>query len=131
MALFSGLSRVSTVPAGNCANASLVGAKTVNGPLLLSVSTRPAALTAATRVVWSVEFIALETIVLVGDIDAPPTIGFSLIICAKAAELPIVRAAAAIMIAKYFFIPSLPLLLENCELLSDIRGVGKIGFSVC
>lgn len=31
--LFSGLSRFSTVPAGSFANASLVGAKTVNGPL--------------------------------------------------------------------------------------------------
>src|SRR5437016_5751539 len=109
MALFSGLSRVSTVPAGNCANASLVGAKTVNGPLLLSVSTKPAALTAAIRVVWSAEFIALKTIVLVGYIAAPPTIGFSLIICAEAAELPNVRAAAAIIIPKNFFI--LPLLL--------------------
>src|SRR4030088_1821941 len=111
MALFSGLSNVSTVPAGNCANASLVGAKTVNGPLLWSVSTRPAALTAATRVVWSAEFIALPTIVFVGYIAAPPTMGFSLIICAKAVELPIVSDAAAIIIAKNFFIRSLLLLL--------------------
>ncbi len=51
VALFSGLTSVSTVPAGSAANASLVGAKTVNGPGLLSVSTRPAALTAATSVV--------------------------------------------------------------------------------
>ena len=32
MALFSGLSSVSTVPAGSLANAALVGANTVNGP---------------------------------------------------------------------------------------------------
>ncbi len=51
VALFSGLTRLSTVPAGSFANASLVGAKTVKGPLLDSVSTSPAALTAATRVV--------------------------------------------------------------------------------
>ncbi|MNR63499.1 hypothetical protein D3C85_1858320 [compost metagenome] len=51
IALFSGFTRLSTVPAGNLANAALVGAKTVNGPLLCNVSTRPAALTAATSVV--------------------------------------------------------------------------------
>src|SRR5512139_3636427 len=48
--LFSGLSRLSTVPAGSLANAASVGAKTVNGPLPWRVSTRPAAFTAATRV---------------------------------------------------------------------------------
>ena len=42
-ALFSGLSSVSSVPAGSLANASSVGAKTVNGPLPFSVSTRSAA----------------------------------------------------------------------------------------
>src|SRR6267154_3868327 len=100
MALFSGLSNISTVPAGKCANASLVGAKTVNGPLPLSVSTSPAALTAATRVVWSAEFTALATIVLLAYIAAPPTIGLSFIIWANAAEPPNVKAAAAIIIAK-------------------------------
>src|SRR5688572_4441320 len=40
----------STVPAGNFAKAASVGAKTVNGPAPCSVSARPAALTAATRV---------------------------------------------------------------------------------
>ena len=76
VALFSGLTSVSTVPAGSCAKAALVGAKTVNGPLPDSVSTRPAALTAATSVVWSFELTALATIVLVGYIAAPPTVGF-------------------------------------------------------
>src|SRR3569623_1262375 len=65
---------VSTVPAGSFANASLVGAKTVNGPFPDSVSTRPAAFTAATSVVWSFEFIAFSTMVLLGYIAAPPTI---------------------------------------------------------
>ena len=37
------------MPAGSLAKASLVGAKTVNGPGPLRVSTRPAALTAATK----------------------------------------------------------------------------------
>ena len=51
--LFSGLSRVSTVPAGKALKASFVGANTVNGPLPSRVSTNPAAFTAATSVVWS------------------------------------------------------------------------------
>jgi hypothetical protein len=42
---------MSTVPDGRLPNAALVGAKTVNGPAPWSVSTRPAALTAATSVV--------------------------------------------------------------------------------
>ncbi len=50
LALFSGLSRVSSVPAGSLAKASSVGANTVNGPGPFSVSTSPAAFTAATRV---------------------------------------------------------------------------------
>src|SRR3954471_19309395 len=74
MGLFSGLSKVSTVPAGSAANAALVGAKTVNGPGPLSVSTRPAAFTAATSVVWSLELTALSMMSLVGYIGAPPTI---------------------------------------------------------
>ena len=40
-----------TVPSGSILNASSVGAKTVKGPALSSVSTSPAAFTAATRVV--------------------------------------------------------------------------------
>ena len=51
LALFSGFTNVSTVPAGSLANAELTGAKMVNGPGPLSVSTRPAAETAATNVV--------------------------------------------------------------------------------
>jgi len=51
VALFSGFTSVSTVPAGSLAKAALVGAKTVNGPGPDSVSTSPAAFTAATSVV--------------------------------------------------------------------------------
>ncbi len=60
---------------GSLAKASLVGAKTVNGPGELRVSTRPAALTAATRVVWMGELTAFSTMVLVGYMAAPPTMG--------------------------------------------------------
>ena len=52
------LSRLSTVPVGSFANGALVGANTVKGPGPCSVSTRPAAFTAATSVVWSFEFTA-------------------------------------------------------------------------
>ena len=44
------LRRLSTVPAGNLANASSVGAKTVNGPAPLRVSTSFAAVSAAASV---------------------------------------------------------------------------------
>src|SRR5579871_3252702 len=64
---------MSTVPAGSLAKASLVGANTVNGPGPDSVSTRPAAFTAATRVVWSFELTAFWTIFFDGYIGAPPT----------------------------------------------------------
>src|SRR5205085_8552853 len=50
------------------------GANTVNGPGLFNVSTRPAAFTAATSVVWSFDFTALSTMSLDGYIGAPPTI---------------------------------------------------------
>ena len=55
-------------------NAELVGANTVKGPLPSSVSTRPAAFTAATSVVWSLEFTAFWMMFLEGNIAAPPTI---------------------------------------------------------
>ena len=74
VALLSGFTRVSTVPAGSLPNAALVGANTVNGPLLCRVSTRPAAFTAATSVVWSLELTAFSTMFFEGNIAAPPTI---------------------------------------------------------
>ena len=73
VALFSGLSKVATVPAGSASNAALVGAKTVKGPGVFKVSTRPAALTAATNVVWSFELTALSMMSLLGSMAAPPT----------------------------------------------------------
>ena len=60
---------------GELAKASSVGAKTVKGPGLLRVSTKPPALTAATRVLWIGELTAFSTMVLVGYISAPPTVG--------------------------------------------------------
>src|ERR1700749_4166363 len=74
LSLFSGLSSVSTVPAGSLLNASFVGANTVKGPGDSSVGTSPAAFTAATSVVWSFELTAFCTMVFDGYIAAPPTI---------------------------------------------------------
>ena len=91
-ALFSGISSESTAPAGSSAKAALVGANTVKGPAPFSVSTRPAALTAATRVVWSFELTALATIVLLGYMAAPPTIGLDMDMAKAAGEA--VRPAA-------------------------------------
>src|SRR5580704_10790091 len=91
MSRFSGFSRLSTVPAGSLAKASLVGAKTVNGPGPSRVSTRPAAFTAATSVVWSCELSAFSTIFFVGNMAAPPTIGSS---WAKALEAEVASATA-------------------------------------
>src|SRR5262249_11364403 len=73
-ALFSGFSRVSTVPAGSLLNAALVGANTVKGPSPDNVSTRPAAFTAATSVVWSFELTAFWMMFFDGYIGAPPTV---------------------------------------------------------
>src|SRR5437868_11593022 len=97
MSLFSGLSSMSTVPAGSLAKASWVGAKTVNGPGLFSVSTRPAAFTAATRVVWSAELTALSTMSLVGYIAAPPTMGL------PAKAIDVAKAHSAIRAKNLFF----------------------------
>ena len=61
LSLFSGLSSVSTVPAGSLSKAAFTGANTVNGPALASEFTRSAALSAATSVVWSFEPSATRT----------------------------------------------------------------------
>src|SRR5215813_2029764 len=97
VALFSGLSRLSTVPAGNLAKASLVGANTVNGPGPESVSTKPAAFTAATSVVWSFEFTAFWMMFFDGYIGAPPTLTvFSdMVSAASGAAVPTANARAA------------------------------------
>ena len=62
------------MPAGSLAKASLVGANTVNGSGPDSVSTSPAALTAATSVVWSFELTAFWMMFFDGYIGAPPTL---------------------------------------------------------
>ena len=61
------------MPAGSLAKAALVGANTVNGPGLDRVPARPAAVTAATKVVWIGELTAFSTILRVGYMAAPPT----------------------------------------------------------
>jgi len=45
----------------------------LNGPGLTSGSTRPAAFTAATSVVWSFELTAFSTMFFEGNMGAPPT----------------------------------------------------------
>src|SRR5579871_381866 len=61
--LFSGLSSESSVPEGSFANASFVGANTVNGPAPDNVSASPAAFTAETSVENSGFEAATSTIV--------------------------------------------------------------------
>src|SRR5438309_12045346 len=118
MSLFSGMTSVSTVPAGSLPKAALVGANTVKGPAPESVSTRPAALTAATSVVWSFELTAFWTIVLVGYIAAPPTIGL-----ARAMPLPATAKAAAAARMRVLFIGILPPLCQLFEWLhGEVRG---------
>ena len=56
------LSNASTVPSGSLANASSVGAKTVNGPAPFRVSTSWAALIAVTRVLKEPALTAVSTI---------------------------------------------------------------------
>ena len=67
LALFSGLSRSSRVPAGSLANAASVGANTVNGPLPFKVSTSPAACSAVARVLNDPAATAVSTMSFVAD----------------------------------------------------------------
>jgi len=60
------------VPAGSLAKAASVGANTVNGPLPFSVSTRPAALSAAARVPKLPAATAVSTMSLVA-LDLSPS----------------------------------------------------------
>src|ERR1700684_147458 len=111
MSLFSGWTSVWTVPAGSLSKASLVGAKTVKGPGPDRVSTRPAALTAATRVVWSFELTAFWTMVLVGYMAAPPTMGS---LGAAATPGPPARPAPSTMAATA---------IKSRDLVLDIFGI--------
>ena len=61
-ALFSGSNKLSTVPAGSFTKASLVGANTVNGPLLFKVVTKSAAFKASISVVCALQPPATSTI---------------------------------------------------------------------
>ena len=57
--MFSGFKRLSTVPSGKAAKASLVGAKTIKGPAFTNAFSNCAACTAATKVEWSLDPIAI------------------------------------------------------------------------
>src|SRR6185436_11722012 len=104
----------------------LVGAKTVNGPLPESVSTNPAAFTAATSVVWSAEFTAFSTMFFVLYFGAPPTIGLSP--CAEALRAKGNATADANRIAKRVFLILLPPKLStNLSNLPDIRARSEGG----
>ena len=109
------------MPAGSAAKALLFGAKTVNGPGPSSVSTRPAALTAATSVVWSAEFTAFWMMFLLGNIGAPPTIGLA----AKPAPALAMRAAAAATVAKRFMSVSPGLAAASVRLEGVREAAGK------
>src|SRR6202035_3623953 len=113
----------STVPAGSLAKASSVGAKTVNGPGLLRVSTRPPALTAATRVLLIGELTAFSTMVLLGYISAPPTVGF---FCAWALSEVMAMAATARAERKVFFIVVILLLFLIYKTRPDFRALTSI-----
>ncbi|MNL50258.1 hypothetical protein D3C87_1732600 [compost metagenome] len=64
----------------------------------MSVSTKPAALTAATNVVWSFEFTALSMMSLLASMGAPPTMT-----CAMAGKAAAVSAALRAMVARRAF----------------------------
>ena len=59
--------KYSRVPSANNANAASVGANTVKGPSPLKVSAKPAAITAASNVVWSGEPTITSTTVFEAD----------------------------------------------------------------
>ena len=77
MALFSGFSSSSSVPAGSLANASSVGANTVNGPAPLSVSTSPAACSAFASVVNEPAPTAVSTMSFSPSARATPAVATS------------------------------------------------------
>ena len=85
-------SRASTVPSGSAAKASSVGANTVNGPSPLSVSTRPAAVAAASRVLNEPAAAAVSTMSLSME---PAKAGVAIIRAAVAAavNLRIIRVS--------------------------------------
>src|SRR5260221_8409251 len=114
--------------------ALFTGANTVKGPALCRVSTRPAALTAATRVVWSFELTAFSMMFLDGYIGAPPT---STVISAEKAgtakyaadDMRVATAAARAMVRKFM---GKFLLFENLRSAmweqEEIRRAKKEGF---
>src|SRR4051794_13726237 len=84
------LSRPSSVPAGRAANAASVGANTVYGPAPSSVSTRPAALTAVSRVLNEPASVAVWTMSLdmaAADADGAAAIDGATVVTALGAAL--------------------------------------------
>ena len=84
-----------------------MGAKTVNGPSPCSVSTRPAACTAATSVVWMGELLAFSIMFMSAIISAPPTIGLSGEWAAAKAEPALRIRAAAVVFSKFVVMKNL------------------------
>ena len=60
-------STASRVPSGNASKAASVGANTVNGPSAERASTKPAAITAVSKVLWSSDPTIISTTVVVGS----------------------------------------------------------------
>src|SRR6187399_1302994 len=90
LALFSGLSSDSTVPAGSLAKASSVGANTVNGPAPFSVVTRSAAVSAAASVLNEPAATAVSTMSFdCADTGAAPAATTAATANAAAANEPI------------------------------------------
>jgi hypothetical protein len=67
VSLFSGLRRLASTPAGSLLKASLVGARTVNGPLSDKVSVKSAALMALTRVDRVASELAVPTMLVCAE----------------------------------------------------------------
>src|SRR5262245_11654217 len=110
-------------------NAALVGANTVKGPGPCSVSTRPAAFTAATSVVWSFEFIAFWMMFFEGYIGAPPTVTVCSPICAlvgvaaTAAKTSVATATAVGRVES--FMSMLHVLSPPQRLAHEVRSTGR------
>ena len=87
--MFSGFNKFSTVPSGKAAKASLVGANTIKGPAFTKAFSRDAACTAATKVVWSGEPMAmLNTVGVLSSsvINACPVFLFAVVSASVTSE---------------------------------------------
>src|SRR6478672_4489615 len=111
--LFSGFSSASSVPAGSFANASSVGANTVNGPAPFSVSTRSAA--------WS----AFASVLNDPAATAVSMMSLSAVAAPMLAAAPVMVMAATIPAIVFFICLWSVIELRVDELTSrDRRGLG-------